>query len=171
VAFHFSRFRTSKCGAMSRLSLRRSPGRMATYHCDPWASMGLCTLGNPRRRRPPLHGRAERPCLGHVVDVGLGAHHAVHEPGVPVHADVGLRAEVVSRPQDLPLQPLAEPDVTLSRHTASVQPFGPARRVGVNTHSRNRRWTNCLLTGLTHGCSNACMLCRMLNTWMYLLKY
>jgi hypothetical protein len=49
-------------------------------------------------------------------------------PAVGIHRNVRLHAEVVSRPQELPPQPLAEPYVTLSRHTAPViQPAGRPR--------------------------------------------
>ena len=42
------------------------------------------------------------------------------EPAAGIDANVRLHAEVVSRPLELPLQPLAEPYVTLPRHTAPV---------------------------------------------------
>ncbi|GAA0249747.1 hypothetical protein GCM10009086_01770 [Pseudomonas rhodesiae] len=46
-----------------------------------------------------------------------------------IDTDVRLHAEVVSRPRELPPQPLAEPYVTLSRHTAPViQPCCPVTR-------------------------------------------
>ena len=36
----------------------------------------------------------KRVCLGHVVDVGRGAHHRVHQPAVGIDADVDLHAEM-----------------------------------------------------------------------------
>jgi hypothetical protein len=66
--------------------------------------------------------------LDHVVDVARRAAHRMHQARFGVHADVGLHAEVVSRPQELPPQPLAEPYVKLSLHTAPViQPAGRPR--------------------------------------------
>src|SRR5690606_6059987 len=67
--------------------------------------------------------------LGDIGHVGRRAHHAVYQAGFAVGADVRLHAEVVSRPRELPPQPLAEPYVTLSRHTAPViQPCCPVTR-------------------------------------------
>src|SRR5664280_2500727 len=43
-------------------------------------------------------------------------HHAL----LAVHADMRLQTEVASRPRELPPQPLSDPYVTLSRHTAPV---------------------------------------------------
>ena len=59
----------------------------------------------------------------HVVDIGRRADDGVHQARCGIRADVRLHAEVVSRPRELPPQPLAEPYVTLSRHTAlAVRP-------------------------------------------------
>lgn len=55
-----------------------------------------------------------------IVDVGGRAHRRVHQARVSIHANVSLHAEVVSRPGEPPPEPLAEPYVTLSRHTAPV---------------------------------------------------
>ncbi len=67
--------------------------------------------------------------LGDIGHVGRRAHHAVHQARLIIDTDVRLHAEVVSRPRELPPQPLAEPYVTLSRHTAPViQPCCPVTR-------------------------------------------
>src|SRR4051812_34402142 len=55
-----------------------------------------------------------------VVHVTRGHAGAVYQAAVTVHPDVQLHAKVVSRPRQLPPQSLAEPYVTLSRHTAPV---------------------------------------------------
>ena len=58
--------------------------------------------------------------LSHVADVGRRADHRVHKTRMRIDANMRLHPEEVSRPRELPPQPLAEPYVTLSRHTAPV---------------------------------------------------
>mgnify|MGYP003291099634 CR=1 FL=1 len=58
--------------------------------------------------------------LAHIRLVCRRGDDRVCKTGVRVRADVYLHPEVVSRPRDLPSQSLAEPYVTVSRHTALV---------------------------------------------------
>src|SRR5271169_1446099 len=50
--------------------------------------------------------------------------HRMHMALLGVHSDVCFQPEVASRPRELPPQPLSDPYVTLSRHTAPAsQPY------------------------------------------------
>ena len=62
----------------------------------------------------------QRARLRHITHVGSRADHRVDESRFGINTDVGLHSKMVSRPRELPPQPLAEPYVTLSRHTAPV---------------------------------------------------
>src|SRR5664280_126348 len=55
--------------------------------------------------------------VGHA---GRRSTHRMHDRLPAVHADVRPGSEVASRPRKLPPQPLSDPYVTLSRHTAPV---------------------------------------------------
>ena len=87
------------CTSMDRLTLARV-GRIAP---DP----RLVPVQQVRQRLAIMHVRRRR-------------HHCMHQLGLAVDPDVRLHAEMVSRPRQLPPQPLAEPYVTLSRHSALV---------------------------------------------------
>lgn len=56
-----------------------------------------------------------------VVYIGRCHHGAMRQPALAVDADVQLYPEVVSRPRELPPQPLAEPYVKLTCGCCSVR--------------------------------------------------
>src|SRR5262249_50613676 len=57
---------------------------------------------------------------GHIGNVGRRHHCRVDDLALAVDPHMRLHSEVASRPRDLPPQPLSDPYVTLSRHTAPV---------------------------------------------------
>src|SRR5262249_5519832 len=57
---------------------------------------------------------------GHIGTVGRRPHRRVDDLALAVHPHMRLHPEMASRPRDLPPQPLSDPYVTLSRHTAPV---------------------------------------------------
>jgi hypothetical protein len=55
-----------------------------------------------------------------IRDRGRRRAYRMHDAFLAIHADMRLQPEVASRPRELPPQPLSDPYVTLSRHTAPV---------------------------------------------------
>src|ERR1039457_3871364 len=55
-----------------------------------------------------------------VRHAGRRSDHRMHHRLLAIHADVRLGAEVASRPEEFHPQPLSDPYVTLSRHTAPI---------------------------------------------------
>src|ERR1035437_2294812 len=55
-----------------------------------------------------------------VCHAGRRSDHRMHHRLLAIHTDVRLGSEVASRPRELPPQPLSDPYVTLSRHTAPI---------------------------------------------------
>src|SRR5271170_7860334 len=80
-----------------------------------------------------------------VRPVSRRGHRRVHRSTLRVHPHVRLHAEVASRPRELPPQPLSDPYVTLSRHTAPViQPYPQPHASGETTAVR--RPSSCAAT-------------------------
>jgi len=73
-----------------------------------------------------------------VGDVRRRSHCRVDDLALAIHPHMGFHAEVASRPRVLPPQPLSDPYVTLSRHTAPIiQPDSQLHASGETTAVRH----------------------------------